>query len=59
MTTGKTDQPHEHGGKWAFMDCCSPRKCAEMMAKCKDMKGKCDAMMQEMMKGESSQPEQK
>lgn len=60
MTTEKTGQKNEREEKCAAMDCCSPQRFAEMMAKCgDDMKRKCCAMMQEMMKGECCQPEQK
>lgn len=60
MTTRKTSQKHEQPEKWAATNCCSPQKFAEIMAKCgEDMEGECCAMMREMMKGESSPPEQK
>lgn len=52
MTTEKTGQKNEREEKCAAMDCCSPQRFAEMMAKCgDDMKCECGAMMQEIMKG--------
>ena len=60
MSTEKTGQTHEHAGNGTATGGCSPWKFAKMMARCcKDMKGECCAMMREMTKGESSQPEQK
>jgi hypothetical protein len=60
MTTEKTNQKNEHEEKCATMDCCSPQRFVEMMDKCgEDMKSKCRAMMQEMMKGGCYQSEQK
>lgn len=59
MTTEKTAQTHEHEGNETAAGCCSPWQFAKMMARCcKDMKGSCGAIIQEMVK-ESSQHEQK
>ena len=60
MTTEKSDQKHEQKAKCSPMDCCSPQKFAEMMAKCgEDMKYDCRSMMLEMMKGGDFQQEPK
>ncbi len=60
MTTEKTDNKDGFAEKCAAMDCCSPQKMAEMMAKCGDeMKCGCGAMMQERMKDGCCQPEEK
>ena len=60
MTTEKEGQENEREEKCAVMDCCSPQRFAEMMAKCGDaMKGDCGAMMQGMIKGGCCQPEEK
>jgi hypothetical protein len=60
MTTEKEGQENEREEKCAGMDCCSPQRFAEMMAKCgKEMKGECGAMMQEMMQGGCCPPEEK
>jgi len=60
MTTEKTGQENEREEKRAILDCCSPQKFAEMMARCgKEMKGGCAAAMQEMMKGGCCQSEEK
>ena len=63
MTTEKTGQKDEQEEKCPAMDCCSPQKFAEMMAKCgEEMQGECGSMMkgmQEMMKGGCRQSAQK
>jgi len=60
MTTEETGQKHEQKEKNSSMDCCSPHKFAEMMAKCgESMKCDCSSMMKEMRKGGFFEQEQK
>lgn len=60
MTTERTDRSREYEEKCGAIGCCSPKKPAEMMARCgKDMKGDCSPMMQEMVKAGYCRPKEK
>jgi hypothetical protein len=60
MSTKNNDQKHEHEEQGPTIDCCSPQKFADMMARFgADTKSDCSTMIKEMMKNGCCQPEKK